>query len=316
MQILMRGGWPIVAMFMALVALSGCSQSTSGISQSFNSVKSMVVPTSTQRYRASDRERECLARAMFFESNRSSRDGLIAVGSVVMNRRDSGKWGNNICDVVGAKRQFAPGVLTRPMNSKALPDVLEAADAVLKGERHAKVTDDVMFFHTAGLKFPYKNMRYTTVAGGNAFYYKANRKNDRLPKSRQDQIPGIEPMMVAQADTSASDAEVSLPDQIAYVGDTPATMIGAPRERVEPRAETRSALAAEDAPQIRSPQKVKRSSQARETQMIADADFAYEVPSSERFGGDAMPAYADSGLSEGDGTGMGVLGRMMVLGNN
>src|SRR5215831_15830353 len=34
---------------------------------------------------ASD-ERTCLIRAMYFESNRSSRDGLMAVGTVVMNR--------------------------------------------------------------------------------------------------------------------------------------------------------------------------------------------------------------------------------------
>jgi spore germination cell wall hydrolase CwlJ-like protein len=33
-----------------------------------------------------------------------------------------------------------------------------------------------MFFHVAGMKFPYKNMRYVHVAGGNTFYYKASRK--------------------------------------------------------------------------------------------------------------------------------------------
>ena len=31
-------------------------------------------------------ELECMERAMYFESNRSSRDGMIAVGSVVMNQ--------------------------------------------------------------------------------------------------------------------------------------------------------------------------------------------------------------------------------------
>ena len=36
---------------------------------------------------------------------------FFAIGNVVMNRKESGKWGDDICDVVGAKRQFAPGVL-------------------------------------------------------------------------------------------------------------------------------------------------------------------------------------------------------------
>ena len=107
----------------------------------------MVVPS----HGYSAPEKECLMRAMFFESNRSSRDGLVAVGTVVMNRVRSGKYGDTICEVVGAPRQFAPGVMTRPMNSKALPDVEAAADAVLKGERHPKVKNS-MYFHTAGLK--------------------------------------------------------------------------------------------------------------------------------------------------------------------
>lgn len=117
---------------------------------------------------------------MFFESNRSSRDGMIAVGTVVMNRLRSGKHGNTICEVVGERGQFAPGVMTRRMNSKAMPDVEEAAEAVLKGERKAKLKNS-MFFHTAGLRFPYKNMHYTMVAGGNAFYEKRGRNWKPLP---------------------------------------------------------------------------------------------------------------------------------------
>jgi len=128
----------------------------------------------------SPKDRECLERAMFFESNRSSRDGMIAVGTVVMNRLRSGNHGSTICQVVGEPGQFAPGVMTRPMNSRAMPDVEEAADAVLKGERKAKLKN-TMYFHTAGLRFPYKNMHYTMVAGGNAFYEKRGRNWQPLP---------------------------------------------------------------------------------------------------------------------------------------
>ena len=131
-------------------------------------------------YSHTAKDKECLQRAMFFESNRSSRDGMIAVGTVVMNRLRSGKHGNTICQVVGESGQFAPGVMTRPMNSKAMPDVEEAAEAVLKGERKAKLKNS-MFFHTAGLRFPYKNMHYTMVAGGNAFYEKRGRNWKPLP---------------------------------------------------------------------------------------------------------------------------------------
>ncbi len=134
-----------------------------------------VVTSSVKPVAATASNRDCMARAMFFESHRSSREGLVAVGTVVMNRVNSGEYPNTICGVVGQKNQFAPGVMTRKMNSKAMPDVMAAADAVLAGERHPMV-QNAKFFHTAGLNFPYPNMHYVLKAGGNAFYEKRGRE--------------------------------------------------------------------------------------------------------------------------------------------
>lgn len=132
----------------------------------------------TRSYGYSGKDKDCMARAMYFESLRSSRDGLVAVGTVVMNRLESKRHGDTVCEVVGEKGQFAPGVLSRPM--KPLPDVHEAAEAVLKGERHPEV-QNAMYFHQAGRKYPYKNMHYVLVAGGNAFYEKRSRKPKAAP---------------------------------------------------------------------------------------------------------------------------------------
>lgn len=120
----------------------------------------------------SDEERDCLGRAMYFESNRSDSEGLLAVGTVVMNRLEAAAFPNGgICAVVGQPRQFAAGVLTKPMAEKDLTKVADAADAVLAGQRHPKV-GRAMYFHTAGRTFHYNNMHYVAVAGGNAFYEK------------------------------------------------------------------------------------------------------------------------------------------------
>lgn len=114
---------------------------------------------------------DCMERAMYFESNRSSRDGMVAVGSVVMNRVQSGQYPRSVCGVVGQKNQFARGVLSRRMNDRSVPKVREAARSVLRGERHPLV-GNAMFFHTAGHRFPYDNMHYVLTTGGNAFYEK------------------------------------------------------------------------------------------------------------------------------------------------
>ncbi len=143
--------------------MAACSQSTDVLSEFATS----STHTTTSGY--SSRDRDCMARAMFFESHRSSREGMIAVGTVVMNRVDSPRYPDNVCAVVGQKNQFAPGVMSRSMRSPALPEVETAASAVLRGERHPKV-HSAKFFHQAGLTFPYRNMHYVLEAGGNAFY--------------------------------------------------------------------------------------------------------------------------------------------------
>ncbi|SHJ19835.1 cell wall hydrolase [Wenxinia saemankumensis] len=112
---------------------------------------------------------ECLARAMYFESIRSSRDGLIAVGTVVMNRVASPAYPDDVCGVVGQPNQFAAGVLTRDMTGPSAEAVRAAARSVLRGERHPLVGRSE-FFHAATYRAGYDNMHYTVTTGGNAFY--------------------------------------------------------------------------------------------------------------------------------------------------
>lgn len=170
----------IIGLLVAPFLVTGCT-TTSGTTKAktektaATSHVKTVHGVKTFTYTAKDRE--CLQRAMFFESNRSSPDGLMAVGTVVMNRLASGSYPDTICGVVGQKNQFAPGVLSRAMNSKAMPDVAATADAVLKGKRHPSLKNS-MFFHTAGLKYPYRNMHYVLIAGGNSFYEKRGRDGE------------------------------------------------------------------------------------------------------------------------------------------
>ncbi|MER8906142.1 cell wall hydrolase [Mesorhizobium sp. M0854] len=227
--------------------LAACNQTAS---HGMSSLTDAITPSflSSRSYNSTPKEKECLERAMFFESNRSSRDGMIAVGTVVMNRLRSGNHGNTICQVVGERGQFAPGVMTRPMNSKAMPDVEEAAEAVLKGERKAKLKN-TMYFHTAGLRFPYKNMHYTMVAGGNAFYEKRGRNWQPLPDEpvvamaqAKPQAPAAQAILVASAEPARSakptfakatyvTAAASLPAQQTRVTDGMATAARATPEK-------------------------------------------------------------------------------------
>jgi spore germination cell wall hydrolase CwlJ-like protein len=116
---------------------------------------------------------DCLTRVMYFESNRSSADGMLAVGTVVMNRVGDPRFPHTVCGVVGQPNQFAPGVLWLPMHEgHGLNLARQMAARVLGGARHPGV-GSAEYFHTSGYSFPYDNMHYVAVAGGNDFYWKS-----------------------------------------------------------------------------------------------------------------------------------------------
>lgn len=115
-------------------------------------------------------DRECLARAMYFESRRTAEDGMLAVGTIVANRLEAGRYGDTICEVVGRYAQFAPGVLSRKMVEREPAELARrVADAVLSGRRHP-VAGNVLYFHTHNVPFRNDDKHYVLVSGGNAFY--------------------------------------------------------------------------------------------------------------------------------------------------
>jgi spore germination cell wall hydrolase CwlJ-like protein len=273
----------VAGMVAAAALASGC---TTQNAQQTGKLKPAAVTSQTTsgNYTYTPKDKECLERAMFFESNRSSQDGLVAVGTVVMNRLDAGKWGNSICSVVGQKGQFAPGVLSRPMKSSALPDVQAAADAVLKGKRNPKAKNS-MFFHTAGLKFPYKNMHYTVVAGGNAFYEKRDRYNSAEIESREAS-QAIANAYIASIRTSGSGGT-----QVADAGTTSSTqtfgrVVSTPQPVQVAQADIapqQMAFASEKTavPADSPGQAMKNTLQAQQAAQTAPADvLAYQTPDS------------------------------------
>ncbi|AZO76750.1 MULTISPECIES: cell wall hydrolase [unclassified Bosea (in: a-proteobacteria)] len=170
--------------------------------------------------KADPREKECLVRAMYFESNRSSESGLLGVGTVVMNRVGAPRYPETICGVVGAPRQFAPGVLTRQMVARDLPKAEAAAEAILAGKRNEAV-GNAKHFHMAGLRFSYANMHYVTVAGGNAFYVKGERPERRRIEEPSYQLAAVTaPAPLATTASTGSTSFATAP--LAYAAEAPA----------------------------------------------------------------------------------------------
>lgn len=224
-----RHGRAAIPLLMALAAPALAACSTAPVQTAATATASPATTTKqTQEIRkraielakADPREKECLVRAMYFESNRSSESGLLGVGTVVMNRVGSPRYPETICGVVGAPRQFAPGVLTRPLVARDLPKAEAAAEAILAGKRHEAV-GNAKHFHMAGLRFSYPNMHYVTVAGGNAFYVKGERPERRRIEEPSYQIAAVtEPAPLATAASTGATAFASAP--LAFAPEAPA----------------------------------------------------------------------------------------------
>jgi spore germination cell wall hydrolase CwlJ-like protein len=64
----------------------------------------------------------CLSTTVYLEARDQSTRGQKAVAEVALRRRDSGLWGDTVCDVVTARKQFAPSLVspgTRLNNTEA-----------------------------------------------------------------------------------------------------------------------------------------------------------------------------------------------------
>lgn len=113
----------------------------------------------TYAYNITSVEREMLARLVYLEANTESLECQIAIISVIINRWQSGIWGDSIEDVVYAEHQFSPAKnikITTPTAQN-----YEAVDYVLR--YGCTLPQYVMYFranyhHGWGEYQPYKTI--------------------------------------------------------------------------------------------------------------------------------------------------------------
>ena len=85
-------------------------------------------------------ERDYLIRTIAFEASGEPEEGKAAVAHVILNRQRSGRWGDNIKEVVTHPWQFEPWMTRRKEMVRLSPDdpryqnAARIADAVLAGQ--------------------------------------------------------------------------------------------------------------------------------------------------------------------------------------
>ncbi len=77
----------------------------------------------------------CLATTVYLESRNQSELGQRAVAEVALRRRDSGQWGESVCDVVLARKQFAPTIVNPGLRMRNLEAWQKAVDVAFQAQQ-------------------------------------------------------------------------------------------------------------------------------------------------------------------------------------
>ena len=121
---------------------------------------------------AGSRELDCLAGAIYFESKSESLEGQLAVGHVIANRAESGRFPSSYCGVVFQRSQFSfvrgRSMPYIPRASRDWQDAVAIAK-VVDQELHPSPMGKALFFHARRVSPGWRLTRVGTL-GNHVFY--------------------------------------------------------------------------------------------------------------------------------------------------
>jgi len=121
--------------------------------------------------------RHCMALTLYWEARGEGRDGMLAVGWVVLNRVDDDRFPDTVCGVVYQGGETPPcqfswwcdGRSDRP-SSRGQWDVARSLADELLITRPPDRTHGALFFHSASIESPWRRTK-TARIGNHVFYH-------------------------------------------------------------------------------------------------------------------------------------------------
>ncbi len=121
---------------------------------------------------AVDRNAECLAAAVYFESKGEALDGQLAVAQTILNRTRSGRFPSSICGVVFQPGQFSfvrgNGFPPIARTSRHWQNALAIAH-IAANDLWDSTVDNALYFHARRVKPGWRMQRIAAV-GNHVFY--------------------------------------------------------------------------------------------------------------------------------------------------
>lgn len=115
----------------------------------------------------------CLTEAMYFEARGTGQQGMRAVGEVILNRANSGKFPSTVCGVVNDRCQFSYTCDKHSDSNFREPAQKALAASIAKTlltNRGKDITNGALYFHSKRSNPGWRGMSRRGQFGGNIFY--------------------------------------------------------------------------------------------------------------------------------------------------
>jgi spore germination cell wall hydrolase CwlJ-like protein len=141
------------------------------VEDKLDQINDIIQTTDKVKYNKNDLD--CLTRNVYYEAGVEDRAGKYAVAHVTVNRLKTGYWGNSVCKVVYAKKQFSwteQKRLPRP-DPTVWAESRDVAVKVLTGYRVSGLMHS-LYYHAIYIKDPkWADTRHEAGQIGNHVFY-------------------------------------------------------------------------------------------------------------------------------------------------
>lgn len=114
-------------------------------------------------------DRECLARAVYFEARGEPLEGQLAVAQVILNRVASGRFADTVCGVIGQRGQFSFDKSRTPADSRDWRTA-KAIAAIAATAAWDAMAPRATAFHATRISANWSNLQKVGTIGNHIFY--------------------------------------------------------------------------------------------------------------------------------------------------
>lgn len=114
-------------------------------------------------------DRECLARAVYFEARGEPLDGQLAVAQVILNRVASGRFAGSVCGVIAQRGQFSFDRSRTPVDGRDWRTA-KAVAAIAATASWSTIAPRATAFHATRIAASWTTMQKVGTIGNHVFY--------------------------------------------------------------------------------------------------------------------------------------------------